>query len=330
MRNITPALTAAAALVVASACVNSTSIPPPAVPSGVPTTMLRLTATPSSVPQDGVTPSKILIESFDAAGAPKSGVSVQLFLSGQGTLSTSSAATGSDGKASVTFVAPAQSGPSLTTTVHGVPAGSAGDFQVSITLVGDVAPPPIVPNSPPPTADFSFSPTSPVVGQSTFFDGSGSKAAIGHALVGYRWNFGDGSIDTTSGVSASHQFGSAGTRTVTLTVTDDAGASATKTTTVNIASGAPTAAFSIVNSAPYNSGVQITFNASASTAVAGSTIVDYLWTIVDPNGTVQTFDQHTSPTVSYAFVGKGTGSVQLQVTDDVGRKATAQQTIQIQ
>src|SRR5215467_8743287 len=100
MRNITPAVVAAATLVVASACVSSTSVPQPVVPSGVSATMLRLTATPSSVPQDGATPSKILIESFDAAGAPKSGVSVQLFLSGQGTLSTASAASGSDGKAS--------------------------------------------------------------------------------------------------------------------------------------------------------------------------------------------------------------------------------------
>src|SRR5262245_22488551 len=252
MRNITSLLVTAAAALVGAACtVHDTSVPVPTVPSGVSTTMLRLTATPSSVPQDGATPSRILIESFDAAGAPKSSVSVQLFLSGQGTLSTSGATTGTDGKASILFVAPAQSGPSLTTIVHGVPAGTSGDFQVSIRLVGDVAPPPIVPNSPPPTADFTFSPTSPVVGQNTFFDGAGSKAATGHALVGYRWNFGDGTIDTTSGVSAAHQFGSAGTRTITLTVTDDAGAAATKTTTVNIASGAPTAAFSIVNPAPY-------------------------------------------------------------------------------
>ena len=330
MRNIASVLITTAAVAACAACtVHDTSVPVPTVPSSA-ATSLRLTATPNSVPQDGVTQSKVLIESFDATGTPIKSLSVQVFLSGQGTLSTNSVVTGSDGKASVVFVPPLLNGPSLTTTVHAAPAGGAGDFQVAISLVGSVAPPPIVPNSPPPTADFTYSPTSPVVGQNTFFDGAGSKAATGHALVGYRWNFGDGTIDTTSGVSAAHQFGSAGTRTITLTVTDDAGAAATKTTTVNVASGAPTASFSIATASPYAHGVPITFNASGSSAVAGSTIVDYLWTMVDGVGTVTTIDQHSSPTIQFPFPVAGTASVQLQVTDDAGRKATAQQTLTIQ
>jgi PKD repeat protein len=330
MRNITSALVTAAALVAGAACtVHDTSIPTVAVPSEV-STSLRLTATPSAVPQDGATPARIFIESFDPTGTPVKNLNIQLFLSGQGALSTNNVVTGSDGKASVVFMPPALSGPSLTATVHATTAGTSGDFRVSISLLGSVSGPPTVPNSPPPTVDFVFSPTKPVVNQNVFFDASASKAVSGHAIVGYRWNFGDGAIDTTSGVSTSHQFGSAGTRTVTLTVTDDAGASGTKPTTIDIASGAPTASFSIVTAAPYHPAAPITFNASGSFAVAGSTIVDYLWTMVDPNGTVTTIDQHSSPTVTFSFVATGTASVQLAVTDDSGRKATFQQTLQIQ
>jgi PKD repeat protein len=329
MRNLTSALVTAAALVAGAACtVHDASIPPVAVPSDVSTT-LRLTAMPSTVPQDGSTQSRIFIESFDPTGAPVKNLTVQLFLSGQGSLSANSAVTGSDGKASVVFVPPALTGPSLTATIHATPAGASGDFKVNISLLGSVAGPPTVPNSPPPTVEFNFSPTRPVVNQNVFFDASASKAVSGHAIVSYRWNFGDGTIDTTGGVSVSHQFGSAGTRTLTLTVTDDAGASGTKTTTIDVGSGAPTASFTIVTAAPYHPGAAITFNASGSFAVAGSTILDYLWTMVDPNGTVTTIDQHSSPTLTFPFATVGTASVQLTVTDDLGRKATAQQTLDI-
>ncbi len=48
--------------------------------------------------------------------------------------------------------------------------------------------------------------------------------------MNYSWNFGDGS--TSQGVTTAHTFTTVGTFTVTLTVTDDGGASATATTTI--------------------------------------------------------------------------------------------------
>ena len=55
-------------------------------------------------------------------------------------------------------------------------------------------------------------------------DGSGSVADPGRTIVDYRWDFGDG--QTGTGAVVSHRFPAAGGFTATLTVTDDAGASA--------------------------------------------------------------------------------------------------------
>lgn len=58
-------------------------------------------------------------------------------------------------------------------------------------------------------------------GLSCDFDGGGSSDNDG-SITGYAWNFGDGS--TGSGVTASHSYAAAGGYTVTLTVTDNGGA----------------------------------------------------------------------------------------------------------
>ena len=68
----------------------------------------------------------------------------------------------------------------------------------------------------PPTARFTFTCT----GLACSFDGRSSSAQSGAT---YTWDFGDGGVG--SGTTASHTYGSAGTRTVTLTVTDALGES---------------------------------------------------------------------------------------------------------
>ncbi|WP_299611168.1 PKD domain-containing protein [uncultured Tateyamaria sp.] len=63
-------------------------------------------------------------------------------------------------------------------------------------------------------------PASVAVGEAVVFDASGSSDPDG-AVTGFAWDFGDGGAAT--GVAAAHVFVEAGTYTVALTVTDDAG-----------------------------------------------------------------------------------------------------------
>ncbi len=93
----------------------------------------------------------------------------------------------------------------------------------------------VTPTPEPPVAYFTFSPTSPETGETVTFDASSSYDPDG-LIVSYVWNFGDGSYKSTSTPTIQHTYSSAGTYTVTLTVTDNDGltASTSKQITVEI------------------------------------------------------------------------------------------------
>ncbi|MBY6210352.1 family 16 glycosylhydrolase [Microbulbifer agarilyticus] len=66
------------------------------------------------------------------------------------------------------------------------------------------------------------------------FDASASSDSDG-SIAGYSWDFGDGNSDI--GVTASNSYAAAGSYTVTLTVTDDQGASDTASKVVSVSDG---------------------------------------------------------------------------------------------
>ncbi len=88
----------------------------------------------------------------------------------------------------------------------------------------------------PPAATFTTSPSAPQMLQAVSFDGSASSDPDG-SITSYAWNFGDGA--TAAGPSVSHTYASAGTYLVTLTVTDNSGATTTVSRNVSVASVAP-------------------------------------------------------------------------------------------
>ena len=83
----------------------------------------------------------------------------------------------------------------------------------------------------PPTANFTYSPKNPIVNQIITFNASNSTDPDG-TIVKYEWDFGDGS--TATGKIVTHSYPSLGAYTVTLTVTDDDGATDVETKAISI------------------------------------------------------------------------------------------------
>jgi PKD repeat protein len=173
-----------------------------------------------------------------------------------------------------------------------------------------------------PNAAFSYTPPTPDVGDWIRFDASSSSDSDG-SIVSYQWSFGDGS-PTMTGQIVYHQFTSLGSYPVTLTVTDDDGASdsASQTVDVGMAGLAPVASFTYSPLSPIV-GQTVTFNATSSFDPDG-TIVSYLW---DLNGDGVTDTSGSTGTVTYA--SSGVVMVRLEVVDNDGLSSIATQPITI-
>jgi len=151
------------------------------------------------------------------------------------------------------------------------------------------------------------------------FDGKASNDPDG-TIVSYAWDFGDGGSGT--GVAPSHTYASAGTYTVSLKVTDDAGASDSDTTEAEI-SAVPNVPPTANANSPYTgeAGTPVTFDGKASNDPDG-TIVSYAWDFGDSKS-----GAGVSPTHTYAVPGDYI--VSLTVTDDGGLTDTATTTATI-
>lgn len=171
-----------------------------------------------------------------------------------------------------------------------------------------------------PKADFSFSPSAPMVNQSVFFNAALSTAQNGRTLVSYDWTFGDGS--TGSGMTTTHRFGSKTVFNVTLTVTDDIGKSASIQKSISIADDVvPTAEFTISPTSPAV-GDLVNFDARLSTAPSGRTLVEWLWNFGD--GSTDSGER-----VTHRYGRAGSYIVTLTVRDNAGMSNSVTSTVTI-
>ena len=158
-----------------------------------------------------------------------------------------------------------------------------------------------------PTAAFVYSPSSPAVGDSVYFDASNSSDPDG-SIVSFQWNFGDG--HSGSGQQIQHRFNNAGTYTVVLVVTDNSGNTDSVDHTVTVSDNTtPVALFTFSPESPSTSDT-ITFNASASYDPDG-TITNYTWDFGDTSS-------GSGVIVYHQYSAAGTYTVWLRVTDSDG------------
>ena len=177
-----------------------------------------------------------------------------------------------------------------------------------------------------PTGQVDVSPDPPFVDKQAVFT-STQKAAAGHSIERYEWDFGDGSTATSTTPSIAKTFTAVGIYVVTVTAHDDLGQTgiAVKTVTVGFGVTAPVAVLSIAPSSP-TAGVQATMIGTASTVGAGATIVNYSWN----SGDGQVFDSGTVATQVVTYGAAGTYVATLTVTDSLGRQSVRSITVVVQ
>lgn len=170
------------------------------------------------------------------------------------------------------------------------------------------------PGNQPPTANFSYSCTD----LSCSFDGSGSSDSDGN-IVSYSWDFGDSS--SGAGVTSNHSYAAAGTYSVTLTVTDDAGDSGTITQSVPVGVaggimhvGDLDAASSSAPRGKWNATIQITVHDETEAPVANAT-VSGSWGGGISGGASCTTDGNGQCSVGKNNIKSNVGSATFSVTD---------------
>ena len=184
--------------------------------------------------------------------------------------------------------------------------GATGNVSHTVTVT---APPP--PNQPP-VAAFTSSCTQLTCSfTSTSSDPDGTIAS-------YAWTFGDGGTATTQ--NPSHTYTAGGTFTVTLTVTDNQGATGNVSHAVTVTAPPPpnqppVAAFS-------SSCTQLTCSFTSTSSDPDGTIASYAWTFGD-GGTA------TTQNPSHTYTAGGTFTVTLTVTDNLGATGSVSHTVTV-
>ncbi len=172
--------------------------------------------------------------------------------------------------------------------------GLSDTFSVNVTVLNT-----------PPVANFTESAETAYAYVIITFNATDSYDPDG-TISSYFWNFGDGTNAT--GVTTSHWYSAAGNYTVTLTVTDDDGATASANATKTILSNEPPVALFTDSAETVYTDEFITFNATGSYDPDGN-ITSYFWDFGDGTNATEVI-------VSHAYADDGLYMVTLTATDD--------------
>lgn len=137
-------------------------------------------------------------------------------------------------------------------------------------------------------------------------------------IVSRQWDFGDGS--TSQAISPSHTYRTTGEFTVRLTLTDEDGASASRTLRIRVTQG-PVAVIQVDRTSAPSAPALFNFDATGSSDPDGE-IVAYEWDFDDGS-------REVVPVVTHTFAQAGTFRVELTVTDNTGVTNTTSQVITV-
>src|SRR5436309_4162401 len=193
--------------------------------------------------------------------------------------------------------------------------GQAGEFTVKLTVTDSsqntaTSAQTVAVTTSTLTVNFTFTPSTITPGSPVTFTATVSG---GTSPYSYSWGFGDGTTGTGNPVS--HTYSNVGPYTVTLSVTDSQGSTAT---TSQILTGTFATGFTFPTSSPVV-GQVVTFNATAS---GGTPSYSFSWNLGDGTSA-------TGSTVTHAYSTSGTYTVTVTATDSGGQTATASKTVSV-
>ncbi len=158
----------------------------------------------------------------------------------------------------------------------------------------------VLPQSLPLTSDFTFSPSSPTVGETITFTATTSG---GRAPYFYSWNFGDGS-GPGPGNPVTHTYSVAGSFNVTETVNDSSGNTATVRHTVLVSTPVLNVTITVTPNPPI-AGQTATLSANVT---GGTPPYTYSWSFGDGSS-------GTGNPVTHSYPVKGSFTTSVTVTD---------------
>ncbi len=318
MRTTFVTVAGALALSLLAGCTEKVEPPSLAGPSTL-ARAITMTANKDTLFQNGVDFVDITVTSASPTGQPQAiPLRAEIMVGGVvqdfGTLSTKTPVTPATIRYTAPNASPNAGGQVAQEVTIVVTPTDSGDFraevarQVSLRLVPQGV---ILPTNPNLTAAFD-APSSTTAFTPATFDASkstnGGKACLNECS--YAWNFGDGT--SGSGITTTHDYRQVGNLLVTLTVTDPRGAQATVAKQITVtAPPVPTTVEFTFSPTPAVVDQMIFFNAAASRAAPGRTLVSYDWDF--GKGTTG-----SGLTVSKSYATEGIYTVTLKVTDDIG------------
>jgi PKD repeat protein len=165
----------------------------------------------------------------------------------------------------------------------------------------------------PPTVALNVTPTGTLTAPVTVTASTAGSVDVDGTIASTSINFGDGSV-TVSAASASHSYTKNGTYTVTATVTDNLGATATKSSTIIVGTSATqpvTAAITATPNSAYAPGT-VSVSTGASTGSIASSVISF------GDGTTA-----TGFTAAHKYSAAGTYTLTAKITGTSGAVATA-------